>query len=171
MGQGQNGAAWNWSDENVNIVNNNILTYKKDINGRSAIDITAGYTYQKQKNLSLQASAENFPTDNYDWHNLGSGANPQAPASYASEYTLISYLGRINYSLADKYLFTASIRTDGDSKFGDNRRYGTFPSAAFAWQIGKEDFIKNVPAISQLNCIPAGGKPVTNPLAIIPQNP
>lgn len=149
-GRGQRGAAWNWSDENLNIVSNNILNYKKDINESNRIDITAGYTYQKQKNLDLQASSENFPTDNFLWNNLGSGAKPQAPSSYASEYTLISYLGRLNYSVLDKYLLTASVRTDGDSKFGANHKYGTFPSAAFAWQVGREDFMKNVPVISQL---------------------
>ncbi len=157
-GKGQNGAAWNWSEENINIVSNNILNYKKDINANNHIDVIAGYTYQKQKNQNLQASAENFPTDNFLWNNLGSGAKPQAPSSYASEYTLISYLGRINYSLDDKYLFTASIRTDGDSKFGVNRKYGTFPSAAIAWQIGKEDFIRNIQAISQLKLHAGWGK-------------
>ena len=149
-GRGQQGAAWNWSDENLNIVSNNILSYKKDINEANHIDVTAGYTYQKQKNLDLQASSAFFPSDNNLWYNLGAGSNPQAPASSASEYTLISYLGRVNYSLLDKYLLTASIRTDGDSKFGANNKYGTFPSAAFAWQIGKENFIKNISAISQL---------------------
>lgn len=149
-GSGQKGAAWNWSDENLNIVSNNILNYRKEINADNRIDVTAGYTYQRQKNLSLQASSENFPTDNFLWNNLGSGSKPQPPSSYASEYTLISYLGRLNYSLLNRYLLTASIRTDGDSKFGANRKYGTFPSAAFAWQIGKENFMKNISAISQL---------------------
>lgn len=157
-GAGQKGAAWNWSDENLNIVSNNILNYKKEINANNRIDVTAGYTYQKQRNLDLQASSENFPTDNTLWNNLGSGSNPQAPSSYASEYTLISYLGRLNYSLLDRYLLTASIRTDGDSKFGANHKYGTFPSAAIAWQVGRENFMKNISAISQLKLRAEWGK-------------
>lgn len=157
-GKGAKGAAWNWSDQNLNIVSNNFLNYKKRINDNNRIDVMAGYTYQKQKNLDLQASSEGFPGDQFLWYNLGSGSKPQAPVTYASEYTLISYLGRINYALYDKYLFTASVRTDGDSKFGTNNKYGTFPSAAFAWQIGKEEFMNNVKAISQLKFRAEWGK-------------
>src|SRR5690606_3441439 len=61
-----------------------------------------------------------------------------------------SYLGRINYSLKDKYLFTATVRADGSSRFGYNNRYGTFPSGAVAWRVSEENFMRGLPWVSDL---------------------
>lgn len=152
------GEAIVWDVRNINVVNNNTLNYNKTIGVLHKIDAMVGYTYQKQNNISLYGSANGFPTDAFLYNNLGAASSPLAPNSNASEYKLASYIGRVNYALDDKYLFTASIRKDGDSKFGANKRYGVFPSAAFAWQIGNEDLFKEIDAISMLKLRIGWGK-------------
>jgi TonB-linked SusC/RagA family outer membrane protein len=147
---GNNGKALQITDRTVNVVDNNTLTYRNDFNGVNSLKILAGFTYQTQKFERLMASSYGFPSDFYSFNNLGIGTNPQSPGSNANRFTLISYLGRINYSLYDKYLLTATFRIDGDSKFGRNKKYGTFPSAAIAWRMGKEKFIQNLGVFSHL---------------------
>ena len=68
----------------------------------------------------------------------------------AKEYYLISFFGRVNYSIASKYLFTVTVREDASSRFSKKNRWGLFPSAAFAWNIKNEDFLQSEPAVSQL---------------------
>src|SRR5699024_9093177 len=114
---GENGKALQISERTVNVVSNNTLTYKNDFNGVNSLKILAGFTYQTQKDELLMASSYGFPSNFYTYNNLGIGTNPQSPASNASRFTLVSYLGRINYALYDKYLLTATFRIDGDSKF------------------------------------------------------
>ncbi|MEO5995763.1 MAG: SusC/RagA family TonB-linked outer membrane protein, partial [Chitinophagaceae bacterium] len=99
-----------------------------------------------------------FPMDIFQYYNLGLGSSVQAPGSSKTEWTLVSYLGRVNYSLLNKYLVTASIRTDGDSKFGKNNKYGVFPSVSLAWQLAEESFIKNMEVFSQLKLRASYGK-------------
>ncbi len=154
---GGNGRAMQAVAQNTNFVDNNILTYKKDFENQS-LKVMAGYTYQVEKNENLSAASQDFPSDFYQYHNLGIGGSPQPPGSGASKYTLVSYLGRINYTLFDKYLFTATVREDGNSKFGEDHKYGTFPSFAFAWRIGNENFLKNSTIISHLKLRIGWGK-------------
>ena len=61
-----------------------------------------------------------------------------------SDWALLSYLGRVNYSLNDKFLFTVTGRVDGSSRFGTDNKYAFFPSAAFAWRLAEEEFIKSI---------------------------
>ncbi|MCD7937411.1 MAG: TonB-dependent receptor [Tannerellaceae bacterium] len=75
-----------------------------------------------------------------------------------SEYYLISFFGRVNYTINNKYLFTATIRDDGSSRFSKDNRWGLFPSAAFAWKINEENFLKTVPALSDLKVRLSYGK-------------
>src|SRR5690606_9335287 len=103
----------------------------------------AGFTMQEFKNEGLFALAFGFPDGRTGYHNLGAAENPQNPANSESEWSLISYLGRVNYSLMDKYLFTVSGRVDGSSKFADGNKYGFFPSGAFAWRVINEPFMQN----------------------------
>ncbi|MER3127513.1 TonB-dependent receptor, partial [Bacillus pumilus] len=77
------------------------------------------------------------------------GSNPAFPID-KPQYTLISYYGRLNYALMDKYLLTLNVRTDGSSRFGVDNRWGIFPSAAFAWKISDENFLKNSKVVSDL---------------------
>lgn len=130
------------------------ISYNK-VFGKSRLDVVAGHTYQKLSNEGFNASNSNFP-DAFTYNNLGAGnENPDGSTnrrvgSYRGESILIGLLGRINYSYNDKYLFTANVRRDGSSRFGQNNRWGFFPSISAGWRIIQEDFMKNVGAVSEL---------------------
>ena len=131
-------------------LNENTLTFNKKIKEDHAFNILAGYTVQKFNNESLFAYAFDFPDDRTGYHNIAAGLNPQKPSNNESQWSLISYLGRINYTLKNKYLFTLTGRADGSSKFAEGRKYGFFPSGAFAWRVSDEKFMQDVKSISDL---------------------
>ena len=83
-------------------------------------------------------------------YNPGYSGEQSGVSGYAQENELQSYFGRVNYNLADKYLVTASIRADGSTRFGENNKYGYFPSFALGWSLDKENFLQNIEEISQL---------------------
>lgn len=144
------GQATRTNQQLVNFLNENTLEYKRTFNGIHQLTALVGYTSQTEKNETTTASAFGFPSDFYGYRNLGIASNPQPPSSYESKWVLLSYLGRINYILNDKYLFTVTGRYDGSSKFGKNNKYGFFPSGAVAWRLSEEDFIKNLNLFDQL---------------------
>jgi TonB-linked SusC/RagA family outer membrane protein len=155
---GTNGKARQVAMRNLNYTSANTLSYNTNIGKAHSIKALVGYTYQTNKAEVLDATSFGFPSDAFQDYNLGLGSSPQTPGTNASKWTLISYLGRVNYSLLDKYLITGSIRADGDSKFGKNNKYGYFPSAAFAWQAGSEKFIQDLNLFSQLKLRASYGK-------------
>ncbi|TKK68342.1 TonB-dependent receptor [Ilyomonas limi] len=155
---GAGGKASQTSMKNTNFSNANTLTYQTSINDNQRITILGGFTYQKNTNEVLSASSFGFPSDIFQYYNLGLGSSVQTPGSNFTEWTLISYLGRVNYSLLNRYLVTASVRADGDSKFGKNNKYGVFPSVSFAWQLGEEGFIKRMNIFNQLKLRTSYGK-------------
>lgn len=112
------------------------MNYAKDF-GIHNIDMMAGYSYQHFYQNSWE---EITYTDNI---------SNQAKVEYPSELFLISFYGRLNYSLLDKYLLTLTLRDDGSSRFAPDNRWGLFPSAAFAWKIKEESFLKNVDWINE----------------------
>lgn len=133
----------------------NYFTYDKVLGGNSKINVVLGYSYQRFENESRTIEAQNFRTTDLDLmlNNLGSvGLFDQADPDVRNRIPIIgnssktidelqSYFGRINYSLYDKYLFTATLRADGSTKFGGNNKYGYFPSFAAAWRLADEAFI------------------------------
>ncbi|WP_247235749.1 TonB-dependent receptor [Telluribacter sp. SYSU D00476] len=128
----------------------NYLTYTKTFNGIHAFTGLAGISWQETRSTAMRAYIQNFATDYFGFDNLGAGAtNPQV-GSGASRFAFNSYFGRINYSLRDKYLVTVTGRADGSSKFGDNHKFSFFPSAALAWKVSEEDFLKGNNLISNL---------------------
>jgi len=132
-----------------NFLNENLLKYNNTF-GIHRIDALAGFTYQTEEFMQTQASGRGFPSDAYKYWNTGIAQSPSNPSTFKNEWTLLSWIGRINYVLADKYLFTATARADGSSKFGVNNKWGIFPSAAFAWRISNEGFMDNVEPVSNL---------------------
>ncbi|MCJ8166560.1 TonB-dependent receptor [Pontibacter sp. E15-1] len=128
----------------------NYLTYNKKISDDHSFTGLLGLSWQHVDRFSALARAQRFQDDYFQFNNLGAGANPVAPSSGTSAYGLNSYFGRINYNLQEKYLLTLTGRADGSSKFGSENRYAFFPSAALAWRMSEEDFIKNIPVISNL---------------------
>ncbi|SFE83520.1 TonB-dependent receptor [Thermophagus xiamenensis] len=147
----------NKGEANVNSItaNNkiieNFITYNTRINQHS-IHALAGHAYQYFKVSGTSLRVFGFEVDDILYtNNLGYGNSSSAEAgSYAYERELQSFFGRINYSFDHKYLMTLTARTDGSSKFGENKKYGFFPSVALAWRISEEPFLENVEVISNL---------------------
>lgn len=131
-------------------VNENILTWTKTFASIHKLSVLGGVTYQNYSTRSSGISVSGFSNNITEDYNLGSAETTNPASSSASEWTLLSGLGRINYSLKDKYYVTASIRADGSSRFGKDNKWGIFPSGALAWRISEEDFIKDVAFIDNL---------------------
>jgi len=128
----------------------NYLTYNKVFAERHAVTGLLGISWQENNYTGMNASIQNFATDYFLYNNLGAGSQLPRVGSGASREALNSYFARINYILDDKYLFTATGRADGSSKFGDNNKYAIFPSAALAWRVSEEGFLKGNQTISNL---------------------
>ncbi|UAY51936.1 SusC/RagA family TonB-linked outer membrane protein [Ferruginibacter albus] len=148
--QASNGEAALARTNGLTWLNENTLTYNKTFNQRHAINAVAGYTMQQFNDDYLVATAFDFPDNRTGYHNISAAQNPQKPVNGESQWSMISYLGRINYTLDSKYLFTVTGRVDGSSKFAENNKYGFFPSGAFAWRVSKEKFLQNINAITDL---------------------
>ena len=138
----------------TNWVFNNILRYEKQFEAFGSIpqyfDITLGFTRENTTRELLQAGAQGFPVNELGFYNLSSGEQFSTPGSFNESSDLISYLGRVNYRLLDRYLITFSGRIDGSSRFGKGNKYGFFPSGAIAWNMADESFIKDLNMLSEL---------------------
>jgi len=130
----------------------NYLTYMVDLNEDNHFNFLLGHSYQKFNVSGHNTNVNGFLVDDVKYtNNLQYGNFSAANVdSYAIENELQSFFGRINYNFRDKYLFTFTGRADGSSKFGENKKYGFFPSAAFAWKASDEEFFKNIDALSNL---------------------
>lgn len=128
----------------------NYLTYNKQFGDKHSLTALLGISWQETNLFSMSASINNFATDYFLYNNLGAGATNPAVGSGASRFAFNSYFGRINYSLANKYLVTVTGRADGSSKFGENHKFAFFPSGALAWRVSEEEFLKNNSFISNL---------------------
>jgi iron complex outermembrane receptor protein len=128
--------------------------------GEHNVTATAVYEYNNFSEGGFTAGGQQFIVPGLTYNDLAAG-NPafNAVGSYADQYLLISYLGRLTYSYSNKYLLTASVRRDGSSKFGVNNRWGTFPSFDVGWRISQEEFMKNISWINELKI--RGGYGVT----------
>lgn len=121
------------------------MNYKKEINKNHVFDILGGATYQSFQTKFFAGSITGFPTDALGVDNFGLGnTNNDQLRSNHEENSLLSYLGRVNYTLLDKFLFTASLRADGSSRFGVNNKYGYFPSFAFGYKLTEEKWVPKV---------------------------
>lgn len=134
----------------LNWLNENTLNYKKLIGKKHSVDILIGNTQQRTVSENFRAGSSNYVSDEFTFNNLGAGTVIATPASWSSEWSLKSYLARINYAYGDKYLLTLTVRSDGSSRFGKNNKWGTFPSAAIAWNASKESFLREVKLINSL---------------------
>ncbi len=132
-----------FTGENYNNLLDFYLNYTRDISSIfSRVDMTAGYSWQHFKRESYS-----YTRGYYDKDHVFAGDDV---SSYITENYLVSFFGRINYTLLDKYLLTMTLRDDGSSRFVGKNKWGLFPSVAFAWKIKDEAFLKNVKALSEL---------------------
>lgn len=138
------------NSQNVNWVTNHTLTYNRQIGSQHRVEALLGMEAQKNDFERTRIDANNFPNDLVRTVNAGTILGSNATRNVRDQWSLASYFARVAYSLADKYLFNASIRRDGSSRFGENNRWGTFPSASVGWRVSEEAFLKNNRALSEL---------------------
>lgn len=132
------------------LLNENILTYNKTFNNNQLLNIIGGFTYQTYQTKYSGISVSGFSNNITEDYSLGSAETVNPPSSSFSQWKLASWLGRANYSINDKYYITASIRADGSSRFGEDNKWGIFPSGALAWRVSQENFMQNVSFINNL---------------------
>ncbi len=130
--------------------NSNILTYDKNIGSSHHITLMAVAEQQYSKSESSGLVASKFTVDQTGVNDLGGAEQINSKYSSVNERVMNSYLGRLNYAFADKYLVTLSYRADGSSVFGANNKWGFFPSGSLAWKMTDETFIKDLNIFSEL---------------------
>ena len=138
---GPNGTISN--SQNNSYLNENTLTYDKQLNVDNHINVLAGFTDQFYTSRSNSLTAIKVPNEILGVSDLDEGT-PYAVGSTSSNSALLSFLGRVNYSFKNRYLFTVNMRADGSSKFAPGHKWGYFPSGAFAWRLSEEQFIKKL---------------------------
>ncbi|WP_185154430.1 TonB-dependent receptor [Fulvivirga sp. M361] len=127
------------------------LSYDKDIGQDHSINAVVGFTYQQDQSQSTDIQADQLFTDITNFNSVELAAADQRTInSGMDEAALVSWLGRINYIYKGKYIFTLTARQDGSSKFGANDKYAFFPSAAAAWNIGDEEFMRSLDIFDNL---------------------
>lgn len=150
LGEGSAGLATVSSSQSINWLNENTLNYNRVFATRHTVGALLGYTIQGNTFENVSANGRTFNDDFSSYNNLGAGSTLVASGSSANDWRLISYIARINYGFADRYLFTLTARRDGSSRFGPNQKFGFFPSGAFAWRVLNEKFAQNQRLFSDL---------------------
>ncbi len=139
-------------EQRFNYVLENLLYYDKTFNERHAVGLTLLQSIQNERLESTNIQVSDLPYDSQLFYNLGStnGSGADAFASNFSQKRLMSYMGRVNYTLNDRYLFTATGRFDGSSVLAEGHKWAFFPSFALAWKIQEEPFLSSVGAFDEL---------------------
>ena len=148
-----NGEARRGRNETLSLLNENTLSYEGAFGQAHRVSAVAGYTRQKWDNQTSNIINSNFVSDITNFEDIGAGARVNGPGvgSGHRQWTMVSYLGRLNYTLLERYLFTVTGRRDGSSRFGENNKWGVFPSAAFAWQLSEEPFLRGQPFMEKID--------------------
>jgi TonB-linked SusC/RagA family outer membrane protein len=115
------------------------LVYNKTFGTDHHIEALGGYSVQQYRGYNATINGTNFPSDDIQY--LSAATSITAGTSGLSEYSLLSTIGRLNYNYKGKYLLSGAIRNDGSSRFGSNKRYGTFPSVSAGWVVSDENFM------------------------------
>jgi iron complex outermembrane receptor protein len=147
-GRASNGTASRSSSTSDKNLLETMLNYAKKF-GRHDVNLLGGYSYEDNYYQSAFAQNRYFVTNLFGFNNLGAGEQLLTGdvSSSANMSKLISFFGRINYSLADRYILSATLRRDGSSKFGPNNKWGTFPSVSAAWRIIDEPFMQGLTGV------------------------
>lgn len=135
---------WNTQDT-YNLSLNMYAQYMKDFGKAHHFDIMAGYEWQHFHKETDYYYYGTYPDTNLE--HAGEIYNPSENTLYKTENYLVSFFGRMNYSLLDRYLLTFTLRDDGSSRFSKKNRWGLFPSVALAWKVKEEGFLKDVDAL------------------------
>ncbi|WP_300441113.1 TonB-dependent receptor [Christiangramia sp.] len=146
--QSTNGEAYASSVNTESYVTSNYFTFSKNFNEIHDLEMVAGMEYNEFNRRFQDVSGIQFPTD--DFQTIDSAAEITGGSGSESANSFLSYFARVTYNLYDKYLFKASIRRDGSSRFGEDVRYGTFPAISAGWILSEEEFLSNSEVISFL---------------------
>ena len=128
----------------------NLIYYNRTIAEKHNISLTAMQSASKYHYENSSMRAVNVATAEELWYNMASAGTLNAFGTGLSEKQMVSYMGRLHYSFADKYLLTASMRWDGASQLAPGHKWASFPSGALAWRIDQENFMKDVSWVNQL---------------------
>lgn len=135
------GFSWTWD---------NTATYETRIADDHEIKLLAGVSQQQYSYDYIKGSNQGQPGNDPYLQYLDAGTANPAVAGTQGRWSLLSYIGRINYNFQQKYFLTVTIRRDGSSKFGANNKYGNFPSASVGWTVTKENFLSDVKHLDNL---------------------
>lgn len=129
-------------------INENYLTFDRNFGKKHHVNAVAGFTDEITSVRQSDLQGHGFVNDILENENLA-GATTFVISNSLTKQVLQSFIGRVNYSFMDRYLFTFTGRRDGSSKFGDNNKYAFFPSGAVAWKVDQESFMKSIPQVSE----------------------
>ncbi|MEJ7828092.1 MAG: SusC/RagA family TonB-linked outer membrane protein, partial [Segetibacter sp.] len=153
-----NGIATVTTSDYTSILNENTLNYIKKFNDNHDFSAVAGLTYQDFLTTTLNAGGSAFLSDIPGTNSLGTAGVFTSPGTSYTKSTLLSGLGRINYTFKNRYLFTVSMRADGSSVYSPGNKWGYFPSAAFSWRISDEAFMQDMNFIENLKLRTSWGR-------------
>lgn len=153
--------AYRSENKNLNWVWDNIVTYDKTWNDKHHLNVIGLYSVQKDTHNGSQMRGDGLPYDS-DWHAIQTADEIRDVQSYYWESSMLSFMGRINYTLAERYLFTLTGRYDGTSRLATGNQWGFMPSAAVGWQMKNERFLKDVNWINNLKLRVSWGRSGNN---------
>ncbi len=142
------GKAATISSQSSSLNTNNYFTFNRNLGDDHKLNAVVGMSYLQNDLFRSTASGQNYPSDAV--RNFSGATNITAATSTDDRYTFLSYFMRANYSFRQKYLLSASVRTDGSSRFAPSHRYGWFPSVSAGWLLSEEDFLKGSNTFSLL---------------------
>ena len=145
------GQAYKGTKKMESLLGNLMLSYKKNWR-KHFFDVLALAELQKETYTGYYTTVTNFSSAQFGYDNLQAGAIRlwEGTNSYYEEPHLASFMGRFNYTYADRYILTVNARTDASSKFGSNHKWGFFPSVSAAWAVSEEEFMKRIPLVDNL---------------------
>ena len=149
-GKGQNGVASINNNSKLDYLTEATFSYNRDLTKNHHFSGIVGYSFQQFNVIGNSSNTYDFFTDAFLYNRLSVGSGIPEVDSWHSQSMMASYFGRIQYALKDKYLFTFTGRVDGSDKFGENHKYGFFPSGAFAWRVTQEPFMQRQKLVSDL---------------------
>jgi len=135
------------SPQSLNVSADQLLTFTREFGANHKVDFLAGFTAQEETAKNLIGTANTFPNDLTPFINA---ALLKSSSSNEAGWSLLAYIGRVNYSFKDKYLFSASYRREGSSRFGKNSQYGDFPAASVGWRVSDEAFMPKTKWLNDL---------------------
>ncbi len=147
----RNDFGFNWTLENI-------VTYNKTFAQKHNLGVTLLQSIQRDNFERYTTDVQAVPAETQQFYNLGNAGSVLGVGSGLTQWTINSYMARVNYDFNDKYLLTATMRRDGSSRFGENTKYGNFPGIALGWNISNEAFMKQIPWLDLLKLRAGWGK-------------